>query len=92
MAISCIGPQTDYRRVRDPLVRNLMDRGLMRPGMADIGMATDLDGALLDARDEPSEVLFTIGSTMKGLVWEMLAVPDIRVQAEKLAERFVATP
>lgn len=91
MAISCIGPRTDYRRVRDPLVRNLMARGLMRPGMADIGMATDLDGALLDANGTPSEVLFTIGSTMKGLVWEMLAVPDIRVQAEELAERFVGT-
>ncbi len=91
LVISCIGPETDYRRVRDPLVRNLMDRGLMRPGMADIGMATDLDGALLDAEDEPSHVLFTIGSPMKGLVWEMLAVPDIRVQAENLAERFVGT-
>ncbi len=90
MAISCIGPQTDYRRVRDPLVRNLMDRGVMRPGMADLGMATDLDGALLDTDDRPSDTLFTIGSTMKGLVWEMLAVPDIRVQAEKLAARFAA--
>ncbi|MGD2070465.1 MAG: FAD/NAD(P)-binding protein [Gemmatimonadota bacterium] len=89
MVINCIGPEADYRRVRDPLVRNLLDRGLIQPGMADIGLATDLAGAVLDADGVPSEVLFTLGSTMKGLVWEALAVPDIRVQAEELAEAFL---
>lgn len=90
IVVNCIGPESDYRRVRDPLVRNLLERGLIRPGMADIGLATDLDGAILDADGTPSEVLFTLGSTMKGLVWEALAVPDIRVQAEKLADAFLA--
>lgn len=88
LVVSCVGPETDYRRIRAPLVRNLLRRGLIRPGLADIGMATDLDGAILDAEGVPSDVLFTLGSTMKGLVWEALAVPDIRAQAEALAERF----
>ncbi|MGB9275778.1 MAG: hypothetical protein WCC08_11140, partial [Terrimicrobiaceae bacterium] len=29
--------------------------------------------------------LSTLGSSMKGVLWEVLAVPEIRVQAERLA-------
>ena len=32
-----------------------------------------------------SDVLYTLGSSMKGVLWEVLAVPEIRVQAERLA-------
>jgi uncharacterized NAD(P)/FAD-binding protein YdhS len=36
-----------------------------------------------------SDVLFTLGSTMKGVLWEVLAVPEIRVQAEALAHHLL---
>jgi uncharacterized NAD(P)/FAD-binding protein YdhS len=38
----------------------------------------------------PSDVLFTIGLTHKGIVWEALATPEIRVQAENLADKLLA--
>jgi uncharacterized NAD(P)/FAD-binding protein YdhS len=33
--------------------------------------------------------MYTLGSTMRGVLWEVLAVPEIRVQAEQLALRLI---
>ncbi len=85
MVINCMGPDQDYTRIDHPLVRNLRRRGLIRPGLANLGMDVLDDGAILDRDGVPSSALYTLGSTMKGLLWEVLAVPEIRVQARDLA-------
>jgi uncharacterized NAD(P)/FAD-binding protein YdhS len=85
LVVNCIGPETDYRKIDHPLVNNLMMRGLIRPGPAHIGIAALPNGAVVSKSGKPSGVLYTLGATMKGLLWEVIAVPDIRVQAEKLA-------
>jgi len=87
--INCIGPETDYRRVDEPLVKNLMHRGLIRPGPANLGLDALPNGAIIGRDGAVSGVLHTIGSPMKGVLWEVLAVPDIRVQAEQLAQRLL---
>jgi uncharacterized NAD(P)/FAD-binding protein YdhS len=43
------------------------------------------NGAIIDAAGHGSDVLYTLGSTMKGVLWEVVAVPEILVQAERLA-------
>ncbi|HKK28686.1 MAG TPA: FAD/NAD(P)-binding protein [Gemmatimonadota bacterium] len=85
LVVNCIGPEMDYGRVGDPLMRNLLRRGLVRPGPARLGMDARPNGAVVGADGEASGVLFTVGSPMKGLLWEVLAVPEIRKQAESLA-------
>ncbi len=85
LVVNCIGPESDYRRIDHPLVRNLMRRGLIRPGPADLGIDALLNGAIIGQNGAASDVLYTLGSTMKGVLWEVLAVPEIRVQAERLA-------
>jgi uncharacterized NAD(P)/FAD-binding protein YdhS len=87
--LNCIGPEADYGRVEQPLVRNLLRRGLLRPGPARIGMDALPDGAIVGRDGVASGVLYTLGSTMKGVLWEVLAVPEIRVQAEQLARRLL---
>jgi uncharacterized NAD(P)/FAD-binding protein YdhS len=85
--INCIGPESDYRKIDDPLVKNLLRRGLVRPGPAQIGIdALPHNGAIVGERGTISKELFTLGSTMKGVLWEVLAVQEIRAQAEKLAQ------
>jgi len=85
--INCIGPESDYRRIDDPLVKNLLRRGLIRPGPAQIGInALPQNGAIVGERGTISKDLYTLGSTMKGVLWEVLAVQEIRVQAEELAQ------
>jgi uncharacterized NAD(P)/FAD-binding protein YdhS len=85
LVINCIGPELDYRRIDHPLVRNLMRRGLIRPGPAHLGIDALPNGAIIGQNNAASSVLYTLGSTMRGVLWEVLAVPDIRVQAERLA-------
>lgn len=89
LVINCIGPESDYRRIDHVLVRNLMHRGLIRPGPANLGIDCLPNGAILDSAGAPSSVLYTLGSTMKGVLWEVLAVPDIRLQAQRLADLLI---
>lgn len=85
LVINCMGPEVDYRRVDHPLVINLMRRGLIRPGPADLGLDALANGAIIGRDGGASDILYTLGSTMRGLLWEVLAVPEIRLQAERLA-------
>lgn len=85
LVINCIGPESDYARIDQPLVKNLMRRGLIRPGPAKLGIDALPNGAIIDRNGASSAVLYTLGSTMRGVLWEVLAVPEIRVQAQQLA-------
>jgi uncharacterized NAD(P)/FAD-binding protein YdhS len=47
------------------------------------------DGSVIGNDGTISDDLFTIGLTLKGIVWEALAAPEIRVQAENLADKIL---
>jgi uncharacterized NAD(P)/FAD-binding protein YdhS len=85
LVINCAGPETDYERVEHPLVQNLLRRGLIRPSPIQLGLNALPNGAVIGRDGAVSNALFTLGSPMKGVLWEVLAVPEIRVQAEQLA-------
>jgi uncharacterized NAD(P)/FAD-binding protein YdhS len=70
-------------------VRNLLRRGLIRPGPAHIGLDATPAGAIMGRGGAPSGHLFTLGPIMKGVLWEVLAVPEIRVQAQRLATQLL---
>ncbi len=84
--VSCSGPGADYDRIREPLVRNLLANGVVRPDPLRLGLDVTASCALLGRDGAISRRLFAIGPVTKGAFWEMTAVPDIRRQAEKLAE------
>ncbi len=84
--VNCSGPGADYDRIREPLVRNLLANGVVRPDPLRLGLDVTANCALLDRNGAVSRRLFAIGPVTKGAFWEMTAVPDIRRQAEKLAE------
>jgi uncharacterized NAD(P)/FAD-binding protein YdhS len=84
--INCIGPEADYSRIEHPLIKNLFRKGMIRPGPAQLGIDALPNGVILGADGAPSDVLFTLGSTMKGVLWEVIAVPEIRVQAAQIAQ------
>ncbi|GAB0117652.1 FAD/NAD(P)-binding protein [Acidisoma sp. 7E03] len=83
--VNCAGPESDFARIRDPLVRRLLDRGLVRPDALGLGLDVTGNCALLAGDGSISRRLFAIGPVTKGAFWEMTAVPDIRQQAEFLA-------
>ena len=85
LVINTIGPEPEYQKVDHPLVKNLMQRGLIRPGPAGLGLDAQPNGAVIGRDGTASRILYTLGSPMKGVLWEVIAAPEIRVQAEKLA-------
>jgi len=70
----------------DPLLRDLIGRGLARPDRHRLGLDANPAGAVLDSAGTPSVTLFTLGPTLRGLRYETTAVPEIRDQAAALAD------
>jgi uncharacterized NAD(P)/FAD-binding protein YdhS len=84
--VNCAGPGADYDRISDPLVRSLLQHGVVRPDPLRLGLDVTANCALLNKDGAISRRLFAVGPVTKGAFWEMTAVPDIRRQTEKLAE------
>ena len=90
--INATGPGTDLTRTTDPLLRDLLGRGLARPDPLRLGLDASPDGAVLDAAGTPSTTLFTLGPPLRGVRYETTAVPEIRDQAAALAGLLTAAP
>ena len=87
--INCTGPQSDFRRVRMPLLASLIETGQVRPDAYGLGLAVSDDLAAIGADGTPSDGLFVVGSHTRGRFWEVTAVPHIRRQVEDLTRHLV---
>ncbi len=85
--VNCTGPDGDFARQREHVVVALRERGALTPDPLGIGIVTDSNGALIDAHGHASSVLFTLGSPRRADSWESTAVPELRLQAERLSRR-----
>jgi uncharacterized NAD(P)/FAD-binding protein YdhS/glyoxylase-like metal-dependent hydrolase (beta-lactamase superfamily II) len=83
--VNCTGVEADYRRSPQPLIANLRTQGLIHPNRIGLGLDTAADGAVLDAEGNRSGLLYTLGTPRKGNLWETIAVPELRQQAQILA-------
>jgi uncharacterized NAD(P)/FAD-binding protein YdhS len=89
MAVNCTGPQTDYNRIKHPLLQNLLAQGLIECDPLHLGLNAKPDGALISKDKSASNILYTIGSPLRGILWESVAVPDIKIHAENLAVKLL---
>ncbi len=87
--VNTIGPGGDIRSSGEALIDGLLAAGLAQADPLGLGLLTADDGALLDRAGLPSTSLFTLGSIRRGDLWESTAVPELRVQAARLAERLL---
>jgi uncharacterized NAD(P)/FAD-binding protein YdhS/glyoxylase-like metal-dependent hydrolase (beta-lactamase superfamily II) len=83
--VNCTGVQADYQRSSQPLIANLREQGLIRPNDIGLGLDIAVEGAVLDAQGNRSTLLYTLGTPCKGNLWETIAVPELREQAQALA-------
>jgi hydroxyacylglutathione hydrolase len=83
--INCTGPSMNYRRVPSTLLQNLFKRGLVTSGPLGTGFHCSQDGAVVDASDLASEIIFNLGPGRLGNLFESIAIPEIRQQAVELA-------
>ena len=84
--INCTGPESNPKLSSNALLRTLAGSGLICAD--DLGMgikANPSDGCIISLSGEHKPNLFTIGSNLKGILWESTAVPELSVQAKNLA-------
>lgn len=82
--INCTGPEGDPSQSDQPLVRQLLRDGLGRADRFGLGLDVTADNQLIDADGRPHQHLFAVGPAARGALWEVTAVPDIRLQARRL--------
>lgn len=84
--VNCIGPDQDYERIDQTLIKNLINSRLIHCDPAHLGIDATPEGSVIKEDGTPSDILYTIGLPLKGIVWESLAAPEIRAEAEELAK------
>ena len=55
-----------------------------------MGLDASADGEIIGADGDPSGVIHTLGTALKGILWESTAIPEIRLQAHKLSLKLLA--
>ena len=81
VGVNCTGPLHAIRHTRDSVLRSLLDAGLAEPDHLGIGLKVDDEAQVIGA-----DRLWAMGSLGKARYWEIIAVPDIRVQADMVAD------
>ncbi|MET4896641.1 FAD/NAD(P)-binding protein [Sphingomonadaceae bacterium jetA1] len=85
--VNCTGPQGDLLRSREPLIRQLLATGMIRPDALRIGLDVDAQSHVVAADGRVDDRFYCIGPMTRGGLWEVVAVPDLRQQNWDLARR-----
>lgn len=88
--VNCIGSETNFAKVESEFVRNLVARRHIRNDELDLGIKARPDGCVFGKNDNYTDVVWTLGTALKGTLWETTAIPEIRTQARALALRLLA--
>ena len=88
--VNCTGPELDIGRAGERLLDALLARGRIRRDPLRTGIDVDTDCRAIAADGSDSETLYAIGPVTRGTFWESVAVPDIRVQAQRVARQIAA--
>ena len=81
--VNCTGPRGDIRAAADPLLDSLLANGMARTD--DFGLGLEVDDQC-----RVSHRLYAVGPMTRGTFWEIVAVPDIRGQVQRLAATIAA--
>lgn len=86
--VNCTGPESDYRKVKFPIIISLMEQGFVCADELGLGIKCTVDGKIIDKNSNEVEGLWCIGPMRKSALWETTALKEIREQAEVFVKRF----
>ena len=84
--INCTGPQTDLSLSKNRLLSTLYKNKYIEQDKIKLGIKTNLENfKVVNVKGMEYANFYTLGSNLKGELWESTAVNEIRIQAKKLA-------
>jgi uncharacterized NAD(P)/FAD-binding protein YdhS len=84
-AVNCTGPNYDIARLTTPLIAQLRDDGLIRQDPLRLGLEIDEHYRVAPRDGAPASGLYYAGPMLKARYWEAIAIPELRVHAQRLA-------
>jgi uncharacterized NAD(P)/FAD-binding protein YdhS/alkylation response protein AidB-like acyl-CoA dehydrogenase len=88
--INCLGFEFDWRKTDDPLIRHLLDAGLVRVDPLGFGIQVDRQRLrALNAAGQVQQGLYAVGHALRGVFWESNAIPEQVPQAGLVAKAIV---
>jgi hypothetical protein len=81
--INCTGARTNIEA--SPLLVSLAQAGHIRAEQIGLGLMTDAAGRAIGSAGEVHSDIWVVGPLRRGMLWESSAVPELRVQAAKVA-------
>ena len=88
--VNCLGFEFDWHKVDDPLVRQLLVRGLVSAHRSGFGISVTADDhAVIGADGEVQPGLHAVGHALRGLIWESNAIPEHVPQAGTVGRSIV---
>jgi uncharacterized NAD(P)/FAD-binding protein YdhS len=89
--VNCTGPRSDMDRLGFPVLADLRRRNLFMPDNLGLGIETQ-DCAALDSAGHVSTWLYALGPLTRPNWWEVVAVPEINAQIDRLVHDLCNSP
>lgn len=83
--INCTGPESNYRKVRFPIIGDLIGRGKVKTDELGLGIQCTPEGKIINEQGDIEQGLWCIGPMRKSVLWETTALRELRGQAAELA-------
>ena len=85
--IRATGLDTDILRTTHPLASHLREAGLISADPQGLGVNVTDDLEVLDQHGSRIPDLYCVGPLLRGHLWEITAVPELRTAAKALSQR-----
>ncbi len=83
--INCTGPSSRWAEQGPELVKQLFADRQITYDRSGLGLNALPSGELLDTKGQVQPQMFAIGPMIRGVLWEITAIPEIRTQVTALA-------
>jgi uncharacterized NAD(P)/FAD-binding protein YdhS len=82
--INCTGPESNYRKVRFPIIVDLIARGKVKIDELGLGIKCTPEGSIINDQGEVEQGIWCIGPMRKAVLWETTALRELREQSSAL--------
>lgn len=89
--VRATGLDTDIVRTTHPLASHLRESGLINADVHGLGVEVSEDFGVLDRHGDPVHGLYCLGPLLRGSLWEITAVPELRNAARTLAQTLLSS-